>query len=139
MKKLLICLSFFISVSAFSQNNTFSLAPLISTTSTCVNGTNQFSHTLSGATNEAATISGIGCGTNNARSDVWYRFTTQTEFPIVTVTPTGTSWTTTEQIKIQILSGTALTALTERGCGSSSWKSSSYYNRYPVATVPQQL
>ncbi|MBK7678533.1 MAG: hypothetical protein IPJ29_03845 [Chitinophagaceae bacterium] len=70
----------------------------------------------------------------NTYADVWYRFTTQTEFPVVTVTPTGTSWTTGTQIKIQILSGTALAALTQRGCGSSA--GSGTIIGTPVATVP---
>ncbi len=122
MKKLLSCLSFFISVSAFSQHNTFASAPLIPTTSNCVTGINQFvGHTVASASNEAITLTAAStCGIPNGNRDVWYRFTTQTEFPVIVVTPTGSLWTTAQRIRIQILSGTALTALTERGCGSSA-------------------
>ncbi len=135
MKKLLGLLSFLISLSAISQSNTFVGAVLIPTTSNCVTGINQFiGHSMNSATNQATTISGASCGTNNARPDMWYRFTAQTEFPVVTVTPTGSSWTTSTQIKIQILSGTALSALTQMGCGSSA--GSGTIIGTPVTTVP---
>jgi trimeric autotransporter adhesin len=130
MKKLFSCLSFFISVLSFSQNNTFGSAPLIATTSTCVTGINQFiGHTISTATNQATTISGGGCSIANGNADVWYRFSTQTEFPIVTVTPTGSSWNT--NLRVQIIAGTVLSTLTERGCGSNSGGAG------PVTVVPR--
>lgn len=121
MKKLFSCLFTLISLSAFSQSNSFAGAVLVPTTSNCVTGVNQFiNHTISAATSDGATISGNACGAPTTNRDVWYRFTAQTEFPVIVVTPTGTSWTTTQRIRIQILSGTVVTALTERGCGSSA-------------------
>ena len=121
-KSLLACLLFLaVHQVSFSQSNTFAGAVAVPTSSTCITATNQFTHTMNGATNEGTlSISGNGCGSANNTSDMWYKFTTQSEFPVVTVTPTGSSWTTTQRIRIQILAGTALTALTERGCGSSS-------------------
>jgi trimeric autotransporter adhesin len=123
MKKLLSCLIFSLSISvfSFSQSNTFAGAALVPTTSTCVTGTNQLAHTLNSSTNEAGTtITGNSCGSSNTTADVWYRFTTQTEFPVITVTPTGSSWMTTVPIRVQILEGTALNPLTQRGCGNSA-------------------
>lgn len=134
--KSLFCSLLFLLIyeASFSQGDNFASALSVSTTSTCVTGTNQFAHSLTGATNEAATISGIGCGTSNTRPDKWYKFTTQTEFPIITVTPTGTSWTTTVPIKIQILSGTALTSLAQVACGTSA--GSGTIIGTPVTVVP---
>lgn len=121
-KSLLACL-LFLSVHqvSFSQADDFVNATNVLTSSTCITGTNQFTHTISGANNEnTLAITGNSCGSSTAARDVWYKFTTQSEFPTVTVIPSGTSWTTAQRIRIQILAGTALTALTERGCGSSS-------------------
>jgi trimeric autotransporter adhesin len=124
MKKLISCLFFLIPVISFSQapaNDNFASATLVPTTSTCVTNVNSFTtHTISSATNQTTTITGNSCSSPATNRDVWYRFVTQTEFPVIAVIPTGSSWTTAQRINIQILSGTALTALTEVGCGRSS-------------------
>jgi trimeric autotransporter adhesin len=144
MKKLLSCLSFFVSVYAFAQipaNNDFVNATPVPTTSTCVSGSNLFTtgQTVSASTNEATTITGNACTSPTTNRDVWYRFTTQTEFPVISVTPTGTSWTTAQRINIQILSGTALTSLTEVGCGRSAGTAPTLpatINNTPVVVSP---
>lgn len=130
MKKLFGFLCSLVSLSAFSQSNSFAGAVLIPTTVNCVTGTNSFTgHTISNANNETTTISGGGCSIANGNADVWYKFSTQTEFPLVTVTPTGSSWNT--NLRVQIIEGTVLSTLTERGCGSNSGGAG------PVTVVPR--
>lgn len=121
--KSLFCSLLFLLIyeASFSQGDNFANALSVSTTSTCVTGTNQFVHTISGATNEGTlSIPTPACGAVSTARDVWYKFSSQTEFPVITVTPSGSSWTTAQRIRVQLLSGTVLTALTERGCASSS-------------------
>ena len=130
-KSLLFCLFFFIfSHSSFSQSNTCAgVVSAVPTTSTCTSGINLLtSQTIFGSTSDNATVTGNACGAANTNADVWYKFVTQTEFPVITVTPTGSSWTTL--LRAQILSGTCA-SFTERACGSNSASSGS-----PVTVIP---
>lgn len=135
MKKLLFfSLSILVLTSGlFSQaSNTCAGAALIATSSTCVAGQNQFSHTLTGATADNPTITGTTCSINNNTPDVWYRFRAQTEFPVITVNGLGSSWTTL--LRVQILSGGCST-FTDLGCGSNSGSSGSGVTVSPSAAL----
>lgn len=106
MKKLLSCLSIFISVSVFAQINNCSNALTITPDSVCVAGTSQLTgQTLTGATYVAGEL---GTTTSTctfvASPDVWFKFVARTKYPTITVTGLGGGWGT--NLKIQLLSGT---------------------------------
>jgi trimeric autotransporter adhesin len=96
-------LSFVIPQILFAQpgNNTCAGAFNITTAITCNTGTSRLTgQTLQNATNTFATSA---CG-NTASQDVWYMFTAQTAYPVITTSNPGSSWGS--RMCIQLLSST---------------------------------
>ena len=128
--------------SSFSQSNTCASAATVPTTSTCTSGVNLLtSQTIFGATSDGATITGNACSAASTNTDVWYKFVAQTQFPVVTVTPTGTSWFTgagpfTNLLRVQLLSGTCA-GFTEVACGSNGGITAT--SNPPVTVIPSTV
>jgi glucose/arabinose dehydrogenase len=118
-KPLLSSLLIFISVYLFAQpgNNNCANAAWITTDSTCVTGASRLTNqTLTGASNEAYTITS-SCGMSQTARDVWYRFIAKTKNPVITVSNPGSGWVISN-IRMQLLSGTC-GSFTEMACGTS--------------------
>lgn len=111
-----------ISWNQIPDNDLCANATLITTGPTCVNGTNSFTNqTLNGANADGGTISSTCTAVNF--SDVWYRFVAQSQYPIITVSNLGASWT--NRLKIQLLSGSC-GSFTEIGCGNNTVPATSF-------------
>ena len=123
MKKLLSCLSIFISVSAFAQpgNDNCASALLITADSACVTGTSRLiGQTLTAATNQAYTLTS-SCGQLATARDVWYYFVARTKYPTITISNPGAGWGGIANVNIQLFSGTCgVATFTEKACGTGA-------------------
>ena len=122
MKKLLSCLSVFISVYAFAQPNDNCASALpITPDSTCVTGTSRLTgQTLTGATNQVYTLTST-CGQLATARDVWYYFVARTKYPTITISNPGAGWGGIANVNIQLFSGTCgVATFTEKACGTGA-------------------
>jgi trimeric autotransporter adhesin len=109
---LTLLLIFFVPQMGFAQvpaNNTCATAIALTSSTSCV---------TTAGTLQNATSTGLAssCGAASAQ-DVWYSFTAQTAYPVITVSSLGSSWGT--RLRIQLFSGTCA-ALAEIACASNA-------------------
>src|SRR5262249_24341934 len=114
--------AFDICVNDGPANNDCSKATLITSATTCINGTSSLTgQTLDMATSDGGAIASSCTAANNP--DVWYKFVAQSKYPVITVNNFGANWGT--RLKMQLLSGTC-GSFTEVGCGNNSLPSASF-------------
>jgi trimeric autotransporter adhesin len=113
---LLLFSFFFFKVASLAQvNNDCASAKLITPDSACTAATKLAGETLTGANNQAYTLTSA-CGHLATASDVWYKFAARTKYPTITVSNQGTGWAAIANVRIQLFAGSC-GSFTEKACG----------------------